>query len=383
MKVLLLVCDGMGDRPLESLGGKTPLEAAHTPILDALAAEGECGICDPIAPGVRAGSDTSHLAILGYDPYTAYTGRGPFEAAGFGLELRPGDVAFRCNFATVDASMTVTDRRAGRIEDTTALAEAVQGIEVRGAEILFRSLSYRGVLVLRGGGLSGRVPDTDPHRTGEKVPRLTGLDGSEAAEKTARILNEFVEKSHRVLKDHPLNTKREEEGKPPANIVLTRGGGVAPELEPFEGRTGLSAACMATTTIIKGIGRLSGMEVVDVRSDYAERIVQALEVLEDKDFLLMNIKEADEAGHDNDPERKLGVIEEIDRALEPLKDFARDNYLVTTPHPARSRTTPGTRCPSCSWVRGCAPMPWPASGSGPAPQAGSTASVPGTSSQYS
>jgi 2,3-bisphosphoglycerate-independent phosphoglycerate mutase len=328
MKVLLIVCDGMGDRPLESLGGKTPLEAAETPNLDALVSRGECGICDPIRPGVRAGSDTSHLAILGYDPYTTYTGRGPFEAAGLGLELQSGDVAFRCNFATMDASMTVTDRRAGRIKDTSALAEVVREIDVQGAEILFRSFGYRGVLVLRGEGLSDQVPDTDPHLTGERVHRATALDGSEAAERTARILNEFVEKSHQVLKDHPLNAQREKEGRPPANIVLTRGGGMAPDLEPFREKTGLQGACMATTAIIKGMGKLSGMEVMDVKPDYAERMAQALDVLEEKDLVLMNIKEADEAGHDNDPERKVRVLEEIDQALEPLMDFAKDNYLI-------------------------------------------------------
>jgi 2,3-bisphosphoglycerate-independent phosphoglycerate mutase len=328
MKALLIVCDGIGDRPLDSLGDRTPLEAADTPNLDALASRGECGICDPIRPGVRAGSDTSHLAILGYDPYTTYTGRGPFEAAGLGLEVRPGDVAFRCNFATADDSMVITDRRAGRIADTSTLAEAVQGIHVQGADILFRSFAYRGVLVLRGQGLSGQVPDTDPHVPGEKVHQATGLDGSEAAEKTARILNEFVEKSHQLLMDHPLNAQREKEGKPPANIVLTRGGGMAPEMEPFHERTGLSAACMATTAIIKGIGKLSGMEVIDVKPDYSKRIEQSLHVLKEKDIVLMNIKEADEAGHDNDPERKVRILEEIDQALEPLKEFTKENYII-------------------------------------------------------
>src|SRR3990172_10983533 len=116
-KGIIIIGDGLGDRPVAQLEGLTPLDAAATPTLDRLANEGESGLLDPISPGRRAGSDTSHLALLGYDPYEVYTGRGPFEAAGIGMEVRGGDVAFRVNFSTVDDDMTVTDRRAGRITE--------------------------------------------------------------------------------------------------------------------------------------------------------------------------------------------------------------------------------------------------------------------------
>lgn len=171
-----MIIDGMADRPIESLGGKTPLEAAETPNMDRLASSGINGIMDPIRPGVRAGSDTSHLSILGYDPYSVYTGRGPFEAAGVGLDVRPGDIAFRCNFATADDDLVITDRRAGRIRSgTSQIAEAINSMTLDGfedVEIIFReSTGHRAVLVLRGPGLGDNVSDADPKTEGKPLRR--------------------------------------------------------------------------------------------------------------------------------------------------------------------------------------------------------------------
>src|SRR5688572_6659309 len=149
---LLLIGDGLGDRAVPEFGGKTPLEYANTPTLDRLAAECESGLMDPIAPGVKGGSDTGHLAILGYDPYETYTGRGPFEALGIGMDVQRGDLAFRCNFSTVDADLTVLDRRAGRItEGTAALAAALNGIVIEDVTCRFKeSVAHRAALVLHG-----------------------------------------------------------------------------------------------------------------------------------------------------------------------------------------------------------------------------------------
>ena len=327
-KALLLVCDGLADRPVRELGGRTPLEAASTPNLDALAQAGITGIADPVAPGVRAGSDTSHLAILGYDPRRVYTGRGPFEAAGMGLRVEPGDVAWRCNFASVDSNLVVLDRRAGRIADTLPLVKALQEIELPEVEVELGSLGYRCALVFRGEGLSHRVSDTDPHATGVKVKPAEPLDGSREAMHTARLLNTFSEKAHRVLEAHELNRRRQEAGNPPANYLLARGAGIVPELESFSQRYGMMGACIATTAIIKGIARLAGMEVVEAERDYMARARQALQVLERCEFLLMNIKEADEAAHDHSPERKVEVIESIDAMVGELMQFAEDNYIV-------------------------------------------------------
>jgi 2,3-bisphosphoglycerate-independent phosphoglycerate mutase len=328
MKALVVVCDGLADRPVKALGGKTPLEAADTPNLDALATRGITGIVDPVAPGIRAGSDTSHLAILGYDPYEVYTGRGPFEAAGMGIELREGDVAFRCNFATVDENLVVRDRRAGRIEDTSALIDALRNIRLPGVEIKLASLAYRCALVFRGEGLSYRVSDTDPHATEVKVHPAQPLDDSAEARRTAQLLEEFSKRAHEILEKHEVNARRREEGLPPANYLLARGAGVVPKLESFSQRYRLSGACIATTAIIKGIARLAGMKVIEAEKDYIARAKQALLALEEVDFLLMNIKEADEAGHDHSPEKKVKVIEAIDAMVGEFLDFSQENYIV-------------------------------------------------------
>ncbi|MBI5252884.1 MAG: 2,3-bisphosphoglycerate-independent phosphoglycerate mutase [Euryarchaeota archaeon] len=318
MKALMLVCDGMADRPVRELKGRTPLEVAKKRNMDALARRGITGILDPIAPGVRVGSDTTHLALLGYDPYEVYTGRGPFEAAGVGLKLRQGDIAFRCNFATVDENWVVLDRRAGRISrGTDELARAINRIKIPGVEIIFKeSVSHRGVLILRGKKLSHKVSDSDPHVTGEKVRKVRALDASPEARKTASIVNAFSEKVHKVLRGQP------------ANMLLLRGCGASPRLQPFKEKYGISGACIATTGIIKGIARLAGMEVIEAKQDYSARIKQGLGTLNRYDFLLMNIKEPDEASHDHDAKKKIQLIEEIDKALKPLLEFSKKNYLL-------------------------------------------------------
>lgn len=321
MKALILVIDGLADRPLRALNGRTPLEAARRENLDSLAKEAITGILDPISPGVRAGSDTSHLAIMGYDPYEVYTGRGPYEALGMGLELEPGDIAFRCNFATVDKSLVVKDRRAGRIGDTRELQRAIKEEVKLPIAFDFASLKYRASLVLKGEGLSHEVSDIDPHVAGKKVKKPMAL--SKAAEKTAQILWDFTQQSNKVLTKHPRNRDREL----PANILLPRGGGKYLPIESFQKRYGLRASCIGTTAIIKGIARSAGFEIIEPQDDYGSRIDQALRE-EDKDLVLINIKEVDEAGHDNQPEEKLKIIEQIDLAVEELRGFVRENYLV-------------------------------------------------------
>lgn len=321
MKAIIVVVDGMADRPLKALGGKTPLEAARKPQLDSLAGRGITGILDPISPGIRAGSDTSHLAILGYNPYSVYTGRGPYEALGMGLDLEEGDVAFRCNFATVDEDFRVIDRRAGRIEDTRELEKAIKEEIELPVAFDFASLEYRSALVLRGLN-THRVTDIDPHREGGEVEKPEALEVE--AEKTAQVLWEFTTKAHQVLREHPLNRDRE----PPANILLPRGGGTYLPLENFQQRHGLRGSCIATTAIIKGIARSAGFEVAEPRVGYSQRMGQALEELGSRDLVLMNIKEADEAGHDGLPEEKRRLIESIDSSLEELLEFTRENFLV-------------------------------------------------------
>ena len=341
MKVMLIILDGMGDRPADILGGKTPLEAANTPNMDFLAKAGINGIMDPIAPGIRAGSDTAHLSILGYDPYEVYTGRGPFEAAGEGLDLRPGDVAFRCNFSTVDGHMNVVDRRAGRIkEGTHELAKELDGMRLEGVDVIFReSVEHRAVLVLRGDGLSPNISDADPHELGP-VHHVEPLDDTDEARRTSDIVNEFVRISHERLKDSRINIEREKKGLPPANIVLPRGAGMVPHMESAEGRYGIKAGAIAGVSIVKGVCRLAGMEILDVRgargsadSDFGEKIRAGIEYLEKGDFVLINMKAPDLFGHDGDPKGKKEIIERIDAAMHPLREVLdRTIVAITADH---------------------------------------------------
>ena len=205
--------DGMGDRPLKELDYQTPLQAANTPNMDKMAEEGINGIMDSIAPGIIPGSDTAHISILGYDPYVVYTGRGPFEASGVGVDVIPGDIAFRCNFSTVDEDGIVTDRRAGRIrEGTKDIVDVLNTMVLEDypdVNIIFKeSTGHRAVLVLRGEGLSDKVSDADPKVEGNKPKDVVALDGSKEAEKTADILNKVVAKSYEMVKDHPVNLER-------------------------------------------------------------------------------------------------------------------------------------------------------------------------------
>jgi len=340
-KAILLIGDGLGDRPIAALGDKTPLEAADTPHLDSIAADGECGLLDPIAPGVRPGSDTAHLALLGYDPHRTYTGRGPFEAAGIGMDVRGGDVCFRCNFSTVDDDMTVVDRRAGRIsEGTRELASALDGMEIEGAACLFKeSVEHRAALIVRGEGLGHDVSDTDPHEEGVKVHQAAG--GDAASQKTAVVVNEFVRRSHEILSKHPVNQKRAADGLRPANIALPRGAGVAPHLEPFQERYGVTGACIVEVGLIKGLARYLQMEVIDVPGATGGRDTDELalaravvEAIRRHAFVLCNLKAPDLGGHDDDPQQKMEAACKLDRLAGYLREHVGDQafLMVTADH---------------------------------------------------
>lgn len=341
MKSLIMIIDGMADRPIPELGNKTPLEIAETPNMDKLAENGINGIMDPIRPGIRVGSDTAHLSILGYDPYKVYTGRGPFEAAGVGVEVKPGDIAFRCNFATQDENGIIIDRRAGRIrEKTDRIAETINSMKIEGFEdtkIIFKeSTGHRAVLVLRGENLSDKISDADPKQEGKPPKKVKPLEDSPAAKKTAKLLNKLVEKSYQLLKNHPVNLERLKRSETPANIILPRGAGAVPHVTKFEEKYGLKAACIAETGLIKGIGNITGMDVIEVEGATGgidtnlENMKNAiLEAVKGQyDFILVNIDGADEAGHDGDLKGKIEFIEKVDEILEDL--MLEDLYFIFT-----------------------------------------------------
>lgn len=333
-KMLLVVCDGLSDRPQKEFGMKTPLQAAKKPAMDALARHGISGTIDVIGPGIIPGSDTAHLALFGYDPYKLYTGRGPIEAAGAGIALEKGDVAFRCNFATVNESLVVTDRRAGRIKaGTDALAKAVSGMKIDDVTVIFKEGSeHRGVLVLRGHGLDHRVTDVDPHA---EVKILESRPLVPEAAKTARVVNEFVKRSAEILAEHPINKQRMKDHLPPANVILPRGAGSIKELEPINERYGIRCAAVAGVTLVKGICRMVGMDVPSVPgatggldTDYKAKADAAVKLLDTHDFVFVNVKAGDVAGHDGDFRMKVRVVENIDMMLGMILKDLHESVVV-------------------------------------------------------
>ncbi|MCG7855290.1 MAG: phosphoglycerate mutase [Methanoregulaceae archaeon] len=262
-KVLLLIIDGVSDRPCPDLRNLTPLQAAKTPVLDRIAAEGICGIMDTIAPGIRPGSDTSHLSLLGYPPESFYTGRGPLEAVGTGILMEPGMIGFRCNYATLDNAGKVIDRRAGRIHDTADLTHAVMeevDLSPFGIEVLFRSgTGHRAALAFRGRGLGACVSSNDPKKDGVSRPPFRPLRDSPADRKTADALDSFVRQADAILAEHPLNRDRNKRGLAPANTILIRGAGEMGNFPPFSERYGLSGSVIAAATLINGIGTAVGL----------------------------------------------------------------------------------------------------------------------------
>lgn len=360
---LLLIADGLGDRLVPELGNRTPLEAASTPTLDRMAAEGESGLLDPIAPGIRGGSDTGHLAILGYDPYRYYPGRGPFEALGIGMEVRPGDLAFRCNFSTVDSELVVLDRRAGRInEGTTELAAALDGMVIEDVTCFFKeSIAHRAALVMRGPGLGARVTDVDPHADNVPVWVSHAVDPTdEASVKTARVLNAFVRRSFEILDGHAVNTARRAVGKNPANVALPRGIGVSPHLPNFDAMNGVKGACIVEVGLVKGLARYLGMTVIDVEGSTASLDTDTgaigravVDALGEHNFILCNVKGPDVAGHDKNARGKVGIIEKIDSMVAEIIEATHGQIiiLVTGDHstPVTYGDHTGEPCPVVIW----------------------------------
>ena len=336
-RAIILIEDGVGDRPVPELGGHTPLEIARKPHMDTIAELGATGLMDLIEPGVRPGTDTGHLALFGYDPYKYYPGRGPLEAAGIGVPLKPGDVALRCNIATVEernGELIVVDRRAGRIrgDHVKILVEALNNAikEVDGVKIEFYpATEHRVVMVLRGEGLSPRISDSDPGTAmeGHPIKKVVPLDDTPEAKRTAEIVNKVLRLSHEVLKDHPLNRERVEKGLLPGNAIITRGAGMVPrDLKPFEEVFKARAYVVAEEATIVGIARILGMgaeippgSTATLDTDLDSILEAALKAWrEGYDIVYIHVKGPDIAGHDADPYGKIRIIERTDEMLGKL-----------------------------------------------------------------
>ncbi|MBN1859209.1 2,3-bisphosphoglycerate-independent phosphoglycerate mutase [Candidatus Bipolaricaulota bacterium] len=355
MKAVLIIADGLGGRPTD-LEGRTCLEAASTPNLDALAAQGVLGLVDPIGPGVRPGSDTAHLSLLGYNPRQVYTGRGVFECFGIGMDVLPGDICFRANLATAEETpdgLKIIDRRAGRIDAGQGeLADALNAIKLAvSPKISFEfrpSTQHRGALLLRGHGirLSCQITENDPHVVDGMVPdSKPNPDAHEdaAARVTAATVNEITKRSFELWKDHPVNLNRMQAGKPPANIVLLRGASDAPHLASIESTYNVKGAVIAGGALYRGVSLACGMSQLDVEgatggldtslTAKAEATLQALRTF---DYVFVHVKGTDNAGHDQDAVGKRDFIERIDRELiGPLSrrlDWSTTHIAVTGDH---------------------------------------------------
>lgn len=322
-KILLAIADGVGDRPCETLNYKTPLQYAHTKHLDRLAKEGSTGIMDLYQAGIPVGTDLGHLILFGYG-IEDYPGRGPIESFGVGIELREGDIALRCNFASVDEDLRVVDRRAGRIRSgTDQLAAALNGIEVRGIRVIFKEATeHRAVMVLRGPGLSDQITDTDPKKEGLLVKQAAAKEEDAEARYTSEILNQVLEKAHSILQQHPVNQERIRKGLPPANSILTRGAGMMKRVKKITEQLGFRACCIASERTVLGAARLAGFDIRtddsftgNIDTNIEKKAQYALEALKENDLVVLHYKATDLMGHDNEPLGKVRAIEEYDKMV--------------------------------------------------------------------
>lgn len=321
-KILLLVMDGLGGLPKEP-GGPTELEAARTPNMDRLAAEGTTGLSIPIARGIAPGSGPAHLAIFGYDPIRYQIGRGVLECIGIGMTIGPHDVAIRGNFCTVDANGLITDRRAGRIptEKCAELVEKLRVIHIPPYEFDIQPVQdYRFGLIIRGAGLSAEVHDTDPQVVG-KAP-LPAVARTPEAQPTADLVNGWIRQAAEILKHER-----------PANMLTLRGFSMDPALPKFAEVYKLKAACVAVYPMYKGVSQLVGMDVIetdihDAPADEFKRVVAQYQA--GYDFVFCHIKYTDSRGEDGNFDAKVKVIEAVDEALPILLDEARPDVIVIT-----------------------------------------------------
>lgn len=325
-KLVLLVADGLGGLPLEP-GGKTELETARTPNLDALARRGVLGLSVPVLPGIAPGSGPGHLGLFGYDPLHYQIGRGVLEALGIDFPLGKNDVAIRGNFCTVDAQGNITDRRAGRIasEVGARLCEKLDQITIPGVEVFVKPVKeYRLVIVLRGEGLGAQIADTDPQRTG--VPPLEARGADEASEKTAHALREFVRQAREVLKDDA-----------PANLLTMRGIDKLPHIPTFEEVYGLRPAAIAVYPMYRGLARLVGMDVLDAGTTPETQMARLEAAWNDYDFFFIHYKYTDSSGEDGDFAKKVAKIEEFDSIVPRITALKPDVLAVTGDHSTPSK----------------------------------------------
>lgn len=344
MKLIYVVIDGMGDKAIPELGNETPLGAAETPNMNRLAWNGKTGLMYTAGKGIAPESDVGVISILGYDPFKYATGRGVLEAVGAGLPMRNGDLALRCNFATLGQGKKIIDRRAGRnltTKEARVLSEAINRevkLETYPANFTFRStVGHRAVLVIRSrkGKLSGRITNTDPAYArleelgvAEKevemiLKECKPMEKSRSAQVAASLVNEFTRKSHDVLEKNEINERRSHEGKLKANIILARDAGdVLPSFFNINEHYNVHFACLADMPVERGIAKLAGMKLLDLpppskdlKSDCLLRVRKLFAILSRYDCFYIHIKGPDEPGHDGNFQLKTELIAIIDKSF--------------------------------------------------------------------
>jgi 2,3-bisphosphoglycerate-independent phosphoglycerate mutase len=338
MKYVLLVPDGMADDPLEELNGRTPLEAARTPNMDALAAKGTVGLVSVTPPGMYPGSDSANMALLGYDPVEHYSGRGPVEATAMGVPMDPRDVAFRCSLVTTDGEKML-DYSSGHIttDEARPLIEFVASKLGTRHLHFYPGVSYRHVLLWNDGPVE--METFPPHENiGTSLSDILPVGAGQ------ETLRQLIWDSFELLDAHPFNRQRRDEGKNPANTLWPWGQGRVPRMEPFSLRYGHTGAVIAAVDVVRGLGRLVGLEVVQVPgatgyfdTDYASKALCALDALDRHDFVWVHVEAPDEAGHAGSIDEKVKAIESIDRLvlgrmLEGLRKLDDCRILIAADH---------------------------------------------------
>jgi 2,3-bisphosphoglycerate-independent phosphoglycerate mutase len=347
-KIVLLVADGLGGLPVEA-GGKTELESARTPNLDACAREGICGLSIPVLPGITPGSGPGHLGLFGYDPLEYRIGRGILEAMGIHFQVGPRDVAARGNFCTVDDAGLITDRRAGRptTERCVAMCRKLQQIRIPGAEIFVEPVrEHRFVVVFRGDNLGDAVNDTDSQQTGQKPLEARGAD--EASENTARFVNLFVREAARLLRQDA-----------PTNMVTLRGFARYPKIQTMQEIYGLRPVALAVYPMYKGLARLVGMDIADAGATLADQVETLQRLWNQYDFFFLHYKYTDSTGEDGNFAAKVEMIEHLDTELPKIRAFNPDVLIVTGDHstPSRLRSHSWHPVPVLLWAPTCRPDP--------------------------
>ena len=371
MKHIIILGDGMADEPIGSLGGLTPLQYAKTPYMDELARQGVTGRMKTVADGFHPGSEVANMAVLGYDLPTVYEGRGVLEAASIGVELQPGDMAMRCNLICVEEEI-LKNHSAGHIttEEADELIHSLN--EQLGSEQVhfYTGVSYRHLLVIKGG--DKRVACTPPHDVPLHPfrPLLVKAEVSEA-QATADLLNELILRSQELLKNHPINLRRQAEGKDMANSIWPWSPGYRPAMRTMKEMYGIErGAVISAVDLIRGIGVYAGLKVLHVEgatglydTNYEGKAQAALEALKENDFVYLHIEASDEAGHEGDVALKVKTIENLDRravgpiyeAVKQWKEPVAIAVLPDHPTPCAVRTHTNQPVPFLIWKPGETP----------------------------